>query len=88
MTSGLSDEDLGALIGVVASVSAALQARDHDPGHFDANRAGLLDHLLARFERDAARLSLPTSSGPLEAAEQLVERLRSTLGEYDGVGRS
>jgi hypothetical protein len=88
MTSGLSDEDLAALLGVIAGVAAALQVRESDPAQFDANRAGLLDRLLARFERDAARLPLPTSSGTFEAAEQLVERLRSTLGEYDGVGRS
>ena len=88
MTSRLSDEDLAALLGVAVGVAAALHVRASHPEQFDANRAELLDHLLARFERDAARLPLPTSSGSLEAAEQLVERLRSTLGEYDGVGRS
>ncbi|GMA23948.1 hypothetical protein GCM10025864_17070 [Luteimicrobium album] len=72
----------------MAGVSAALQVREHEPEQFDANRAGLLDHLLARFEQDTGRLPLPTSSGTLGAAEQLVERLREARGEYDGVGRS
>ncbi len=88
MNGQLSDEDLAALIGLVSSAAAALRVREHHPAQFATSRADLLDHILTRLDRDTERLPLPTSSGTLDAAEQLVERLRETLGEYEGVGRS